>query len=80
MKGFSLSKSTARKKIDINSNVIVNKDDDIDEEKVKVDVILSIEGTKIKSTEEEKKPLVIPLILPVYNTNTNANTSASTSY
>jgi len=75
MKGFSLSKSTARKKIDVNSNVIVNKDDDIDEEKVKVDVILSIEGTKIKSTEEEKKPLVIPLILPVYNTSTNTSTS-----
>jgi hypothetical protein len=73
MKGFSLSKSTARKKIDVSNNVINNKDDIIDDDKVKVDVILSIEGTKIKSTEEEKKPLVIPLIKPLYNNNNNNN-------
>ena len=80
MKGFSLSKSTARKKIDISSNAIVKSsgivDDDGDgTDKVKIDVILSIEGTKIQSTEQEKKPLVIPLIQPIYNNTSRSNTT-----
>jgi len=82
MKGFSLTKSTARKKIDVSTNAIAkssgNGDDDGDgTDKVKIDVILSIQGTKIQSVEEEKKPLVIPLIQPIYN-NTSTRTTTNT--